>query len=36
MPPSHPRDIDAVNAHAASTKVGDKVEYDALQAVFDR
>lgn len=29
-----PEDIDAVNAHAASTKVGDKVEYDALQAVF--
>jgi len=29
-----PRDIDAVNAHAASTKVGDKVEYDALKAVF--
>ena len=29
-----PRDIDAVNAHATSTKVGDKVEYDALKAVF--
>jgi 3-oxoacyl-[acyl-carrier-protein] synthase II len=29
-----PVDIDAVNAHAASTKVGDKVEYDALRAVF--
>jgi 3-oxoacyl-[acyl-carrier-protein] synthase II len=29
-----PQDIDAVNAHAASTKVGDKVEYDALNAVF--
>jgi 3-oxoacyl-[acyl-carrier-protein] synthase II len=27
-------DIDAVNAHAASTKVGDKVEHDALKAVF--
>jgi 3-oxoacyl-[acyl-carrier-protein] synthase II len=27
-------DIAAVNAHAASTRVGDKVEYDALQAVF--
>ncbi len=27
-------EIDAVNAHAASTKVGDKVEYDALQEVF--
>ncbi len=26
--------IDAVNAHAASTRVGDKVEYDALQSVF--
>ncbi len=29
-----PEQIDAVNAHAASTKVGDKVEYDALRAVF--
>ncbi len=29
-----PRDIDAVNAHAASTKIGDKVEFDALDAVF--
>ncbi len=29
-----PHDIDAVNAHAASTKVGDKVEFDALKAVF--
>jgi 3-oxoacyl-[acyl-carrier-protein] synthase II len=27
-------DIDVVNAHAASTKVGDKVEYEALKAVF--
>jgi len=27
-------DIAAVNAHAASTRVGDKVEFDALQAVF--
>jgi len=27
-------DIDAVNAHAASTKIGDKVEYQALKAVF--
>ncbi len=27
-------DIDAVNAHAASTKVGDKVEFQALEAVF--
>ena len=30
----HPRDIAAVNGHAASTRVGDKVEYDALRAVF--
>jgi 3-oxoacyl-[acyl-carrier-protein] synthase II len=29
-----PHDIDAVNAHAASTKVGDKVEYHALKAIF--
>jgi 3-oxoacyl-[acyl-carrier-protein] synthase II len=29
-----PEDIDAVNAHAASTKVGDRIEFDALQAVF--
>jgi 3-oxoacyl-[acyl-carrier-protein] synthase II len=29
-----PQDIDAVNAHAASTRVGDKVEFDALNAVF--
>lgn len=29
-----PRDIAAVNAHAASTQVGDRVEYEALQAVF--
>jgi 3-oxoacyl-[acyl-carrier-protein] synthase II len=27
-------DIDAVNAHAASTKIGDKVEFDALQNIF--
>jgi 3-oxoacyl-[acyl-carrier-protein] synthase II len=27
-------DVALVNAHAASTKVGDKVEYDALKAVF--
>ena len=27
-------DIALVNAHAASTKVGDKVEYEALKAVF--
>ncbi len=30
-----PRDIDAVNAHAASTRVGDRVEFDALKAVFN-
>lgn len=29
-----PADIDAVNAHAASTKVGDKTEYQALRALF--
>lgn len=29
-----PQDISAVNAHAASTKVGDKVEFDALNAAF--
>ncbi|MBW6520359.1 MAG: beta-ketoacyl-[acyl-carrier-protein] synthase family protein [Desulfoarculaceae bacterium] len=29
-----PADIAAVNAHAASTRVGDKVEFDALKAVF--
>lgn len=28
------QDIDAVNAHAASTRVGDKVEADALKEVF--
>jgi 3-oxoacyl-[acyl-carrier-protein] synthase II len=31
-----PSDIDAINAHAASTKVGDKVEYDALNAIFGK
>lgn len=30
-----PPDIDAVNAHAASTKVGDRVEAEALKDVFD-
>ncbi|MCP4682470.1 MAG: beta-ketoacyl-[acyl-carrier-protein] synthase family protein [Desulfobacterales bacterium] len=30
-----PKDIDAVNAHAASTRIGDKVEFDALNAVFN-
>lgn len=29
-----PDDIDAVNAHGTSTKIGDKVEFDALKAVF--
>jgi 3-oxoacyl-[acyl-carrier-protein] synthase II len=29
-----PGDIDAVNAHAASTRVGDRVEADALRRVF--
>jgi len=29
-----PDSIDAVNAHAASTRVGDKVEYDSLKSVF--
>jgi 3-oxoacyl-[acyl-carrier-protein] synthase II len=29
-----PADIAAINAHAASTKVGDKTEYDALRAIF--
>lgn len=31
-----PREIQAVNAHATSTKIGDKVEYDALRAVFGK
>jgi len=26
--------INAINAHAASTRVGDKIEYDALKAIF--
>lgn len=29
-----PEDISAINAHAASTRVGDKIEYDALASVF--
>jgi len=29
-----PQDIAVVNGHAAATRVGDKVEYDALKAVF--
>jgi 3-oxoacyl-[acyl-carrier-protein] synthase II len=31
-----PRDIDAVNAHATSTAVGDRVEAEALHQVFGR
>jgi 3-oxoacyl-[acyl-carrier-protein] synthase II len=31
-----PLDIDAVNAHATSTKVGDKVEADALHNIFGK
>lgn len=31
-----PQDIDAVNAHATSTKLGDKVEADALANIFGR
>jgi 3-oxoacyl-[acyl-carrier-protein] synthase II len=30
----NPDDIDAVNAHATSTRAGDKVEYDALRLIF--
>ncbi len=29
-----PEAVDAVNAHAAATRIGDKVEYDALRHVF--
>ena len=29
-----PADIAAINAHAASTKVGDKTEYEAIKAIF--
>ncbi len=29
-----PQDVDAVNAHATSTKIGDKVEADALGNIF--
>ena len=32
----HPADIDAVNAHATSTKVGDKVEAEALRNIFGK
>ncbi len=31
-----PQAVDAVNAHAAATRVGDKVEFDALQSVFGK
>ncbi len=31
-----PSEISAVNAHATSTKIGDKVEYDALRSVFGK
>jgi 3-oxoacyl-[acyl-carrier-protein] synthase II len=31
-----PADIDAVNAHATSTKIGDKVEADALVNIFGK
>lgn len=29
-----PHEIDSVNAHGASTRVGDKVEYEALKSIF--
>ena len=32
----HPADIDAINAHATSTKVGDQVEAQALADVFGK
>jgi 3-oxoacyl-[acyl-carrier-protein] synthase II len=31
-----PSDIDVINAHATSTKVGDKVEVDALRNIFGK
>ncbi len=31
-----PEDIDAINAHAASTQAGDRAEYEALKAVFEK
>ena len=30
-----PQEIDIINAHATSTRIGDKVEYDALAEVFE-
>ncbi|MDA3835606.1 MAG: beta-ketoacyl-[acyl-carrier-protein] synthase family protein, partial [Spirochaetales bacterium] len=32
----HPEDIDAVNADAASTQIGDQVEFDALNIIFGK
>ncbi|MBF0102867.1 MAG: beta-ketoacyl-[acyl-carrier-protein] synthase family protein [Desulfobacterales bacterium] len=29
-----PQQINAINAHATSTKVGDRIEYDTLKAIF--
>jgi 3-oxoacyl-[acyl-carrier-protein] synthase II len=31
-----PEDIDVINAHAASTQVGDKAEFDALGSIFGK
>jgi len=31
-----PQDVDAINAHATSTRIGDKVEADALFGIFGR